>query len=93
MSSSKINIDRILSIPLSYFAGHDRLVWHHSPNGIYSVKSVRGSGLALSLGPVPTSRSGAKVEVRSSGFGAKIQGQVRCSSSEPKVQVRGWIQL
>uniref|UniRef100_A0A803NML1 Reverse transcriptase domain-containing protein n=1 Tax=Cannabis sativa TaxID=3483 RepID=A0A803NML1_CANSA len=43
----QIDIDRILSIPLAYFAGTDRLVWHHSPNGIYSVKT--GFHLATTL--------------------------------------------
>uniref|UniRef100_A0A803P6L1 Reverse transcriptase zinc-binding domain-containing protein n=1 Tax=Cannabis sativa TaxID=3483 RepID=A0A803P6L1_CANSA len=43
----QIDIDRILSIPLSFFADNDRLIWHHSTNGIYNVKS--GFHLATSL--------------------------------------------
>ncbi|KAM2615219.1 hypothetical protein TB2_029752 [Malus domestica] len=37
----------ILSIPLSHFGCEDRLMWHHSVNGIYSVKS--GYGIAMEL--------------------------------------------
>ncbi|CAN6579645.1 unnamed protein product [Malus baccata var. baccata] len=39
--------DTILSIPLSHFGCEDRLVWHHSVNGVYSVKS--GYGVAMDL--------------------------------------------
>uniref|UniRef100_A0A803PIA5 Reverse transcriptase zinc-binding domain-containing protein n=1 Tax=Cannabis sativa TaxID=3483 RepID=A0A803PIA5_CANSA len=34
-----IDIERILFIPLSYFADTDRLIWHHTTNGSYTVKS------------------------------------------------------
>ncbi|KAM1587593.1 hypothetical protein ACFX10_026729 [Malus domestica] len=39
--------DTILSIPLSHFGCEDRLMWHHSVNGVYSVKS--GYGIAMEL--------------------------------------------
>ncbi|KAM2863473.1 hypothetical protein FF1_022242 [Malus domestica] len=39
--------DTILSIPLSLFGCEDRLMWHHSVNGVYSVKS--GYGIAMEL--------------------------------------------
>uniref|UniRef100_A0A803QH07 Reverse transcriptase domain-containing protein n=1 Tax=Cannabis sativa TaxID=3483 RepID=A0A803QH07_CANSA len=34
-----IDVEKILSIPLSYFATQDRLIWHHSTSGSYNVKS------------------------------------------------------
>lgn len=37
----------ILSIPLSHSGCYDRLVWHHTINGEYSVKS--SSGVAVNL--------------------------------------------
>uniref|UniRef100_A0A803NQ77 CCHC-type domain-containing protein n=1 Tax=Cannabis sativa TaxID=3483 RepID=A0A803NQ77_CANSA len=42
-----IDIQRILSIPLSPFPREDKLIWQHSDTGIYSVKS--GYQLAASL--------------------------------------------
>uniref|UniRef100_A0A803NT11 Reverse transcriptase zinc-binding domain-containing protein n=1 Tax=Cannabis sativa TaxID=3483 RepID=A0A803NT11_CANSA len=35
---AQIDIDRILTIPLSFYQSNDRLIWHHNTNGIYSVK-------------------------------------------------------
>uniref|UniRef100_A0A803QS43 Reverse transcriptase zinc-binding domain-containing protein n=1 Tax=Cannabis sativa TaxID=3483 RepID=A0A803QS43_CANSA len=36
---SPLDVERILSIPLSFFPSEDRLVWHHATSGIYNVKS------------------------------------------------------
>uniref|UniRef100_A0A803PFL5 RNase H type-1 domain-containing protein n=1 Tax=Cannabis sativa TaxID=3483 RepID=A0A803PFL5_CANSA len=36
---AQIDIDRILTIPLSFYQSTDRLIWHHNTNGFYSVKS------------------------------------------------------
>uniref|UniRef100_A0A803NHT6 Reverse transcriptase domain-containing protein n=1 Tax=Cannabis sativa TaxID=3483 RepID=A0A803NHT6_CANSA len=33
-----LDVERILSIPLSFFPTNDRLVWHHTTSGIYNVK-------------------------------------------------------
>uniref|UniRef100_A0A803NTN0 Reverse transcriptase domain-containing protein n=1 Tax=Cannabis sativa TaxID=3483 RepID=A0A803NTN0_CANSA len=42
-----IDVEKILTIPLSFFADQDRLIWHHSSSGIYNVKS--GFHLATAL--------------------------------------------
>uniref|UniRef100_A0A803PJK4 Reverse transcriptase domain-containing protein n=1 Tax=Cannabis sativa TaxID=3483 RepID=A0A803PJK4_CANSA len=34
-----IDIDKILSIPLSTFSHDDKIIWHHETTGIYTVKS------------------------------------------------------
>uniref|UniRef100_A0A803PY24 Uncharacterized protein n=1 Tax=Cannabis sativa TaxID=3483 RepID=A0A803PY24_CANSA len=44
---AQIDIDRILTIPLSFYQSNDRLIWHHNTNGLYSVKS--GFHLANSI--------------------------------------------
>lgn len=36
---AQIDIDRIITIPLSYFQANDQLIWHYSPTGLYTVKS------------------------------------------------------
>uniref|UniRef100_A0A803NYQ1 CCHC-type domain-containing protein n=1 Tax=Cannabis sativa TaxID=3483 RepID=A0A803NYQ1_CANSA len=36
---SVIDVDRIMTIPLSYFPTSDHLIWHHTNNGFFSVKS------------------------------------------------------
>uniref|UniRef100_A0A803PHZ6 Reverse transcriptase domain-containing protein n=1 Tax=Cannabis sativa TaxID=3483 RepID=A0A803PHZ6_CANSA len=44
---AQIDIDRILTTPLSFYQSTDRLFWHHTTNGLYSVKS--GFHLASSI--------------------------------------------
>uniref|UniRef100_A0A803NSG7 Uncharacterized protein n=1 Tax=Cannabis sativa TaxID=3483 RepID=A0A803NSG7_CANSA len=34
-----IDIDKILSVPLSTFSHDDKIIWHHETTGIYTVKS------------------------------------------------------
>ena len=38
-SSAYVDIERIVTIPLSYFHSNNQLIWNYSPTGIYTVKS------------------------------------------------------
>lgn len=44
---SQLDVERISTIPLSYYCSQDRLIWHYDTSGIYSVKS--GFHLASTL--------------------------------------------
>uniref|UniRef100_A0A803PNX4 RNase H type-1 domain-containing protein n=1 Tax=Cannabis sativa TaxID=3483 RepID=A0A803PNX4_CANSA len=44
---AQIDIDRIVTIPLSFYQSQDRLIWHHNTTGVYTVKT--GFHLANSI--------------------------------------------
>ncbi|KAI8544639.1 hypothetical protein RHMOL_Rhmol08G0312200 [Rhododendron molle] len=55
---SEIEMQAITSIPLTLFEREDRLVWHHTSTGVYSVKSgyrVAMQGLSQSRSSQPSS--------------------------------------
>ncbi|KAL0296126.1 UNVERIFIED_CONTAM: hypothetical protein Sradi_6664700 [Sesamum radiatum] len=49
------DIDAILAIPLSLIDGEDFFIWHHTPNGLFSVRSAYHVALSLAHQPLPSS--------------------------------------
>ncbi|KAL0417527.1 UNVERIFIED_CONTAM: putative mitochondrial protein [Sesamum radiatum] len=49
------DIDAILAIPLSLIDGEDFFIWHHTSNGLFSVRSAYHVALSLAHQPLPSS--------------------------------------
>ncbi|KAL0325489.1 UNVERIFIED_CONTAM: putative mitochondrial protein [Sesamum radiatum] len=63
--------DYILQIPLSFSNVPDLLIWHYSPNGIFSIRSAYH--LALSLGSPANSSTGRNLKLVNKDFHPPLQ--------------------